>query len=324
MLTHGGAKANVAHGARSWAEDAELGHQHRRRPGRIDVAPVRTYHLDAARRRRIDDSGLGRRYPGEQVRANPSRTKLSRTRLRTAPERSRVHPFAFARLRMAVSEAVLAPDPGPGDKSDRLRGVGQALIPSRTREGRDPRGCAHPAAQDLEVVDTAPYQGISSASPPFAWFGHLGIKPRGQASEFLGGIGRIHFGYFRRSRPAYCLFPRARARGAQTARNAREGRKPPGLLCLVLIGVPARADLGHGARGRHHRRRHPNNPDYRPRTTSRAARWHRHTGETPAIWAMPSAQDAMFRRLGRQRAEGETEAQCVVLGEACSPTLATL
>ena len=34
--------------------------------------------------------------------------------------------------------------------------------------------------------------------------------------------------------------------------------------------------LGHGPRYRYHRRRHPNNPDYRPPTTSRAARWHRH------------------------------------------------
>jgi hypothetical protein len=57
----------------------------------------RAHYLDAAGRRRraprrqhVDDGGLGRRYSGE--------------RLHTAPERSRVHPFAFARLRMAVSE----------------------------------------------------------------------------------------------------------------------------------------------------------------------------------------------------------------------------
>jgi hypothetical protein len=30
-------------------------------------------------------------------------------------------------------------DPGPGDKSDRLRGMGEALIP-RAREGCEPRG----------------------------------------------------------------------------------------------------------------------------------------------------------------------------------------
>jgi hypothetical protein len=40
-------------------------------PQRIKVAPVRADHLDPARRRRIDDGGLARRYPGEQVRANP-------------------------------------------------------------------------------------------------------------------------------------------------------------------------------------------------------------------------------------------------------------
>jgi hypothetical protein len=71
--------------------------------------------------------GLGRRYPGEQVRA-PSRTFRKPG---SAPRRrGRGSPFAFTRLRI-----VLAPDPGPGDKSDRLRGVGQALIASRTRAG---------------------------------------------------------------------------------------------------------------------------------------------------------------------------------------------
>ncbi|MCA1604339.1 MAG: hypothetical protein LC775_02400, partial [Acidobacteria bacterium] len=54
-----------------------------RQPGE-QTAAVRTPHLDAARRCRVDDGGLGRRYPGEQVRAN-------------------LHPCAFARLRMAVS-----------------------------------------------------------------------------------------------------------------------------------------------------------------------------------------------------------------------------
>jgi hypothetical protein len=60
---------------------------------------------EAARRRRIDDGALGRRYPGEQVRANLANQTFA-NRLRTAPERSRVYPFAFARLRMAVSERV--------------------------------------------------------------------------------------------------------------------------------------------------------------------------------------------------------------------------
>jgi hypothetical protein len=48
--------------------------------------------------------GLGQHDPGEQGRATAARTKLSQTRLRTAPERSRVHPVAFARLRMTVSD----------------------------------------------------------------------------------------------------------------------------------------------------------------------------------------------------------------------------
>ena len=64
---------------------------------------MRADHLDPARRR-IDDGGLGRRYPGEQVRANPL---ANQTFANPAPHRARevpVHPFAFARLRMAVSE----------------------------------------------------------------------------------------------------------------------------------------------------------------------------------------------------------------------------
>jgi hypothetical protein len=42
--------------------------------------------------------------PASRFARTPSRAKLLRTRLRAAPEKSRVHPFAFARLRMAVSE----------------------------------------------------------------------------------------------------------------------------------------------------------------------------------------------------------------------------
>jgi hypothetical protein len=57
-----------------------------------------------ARLRRIDDGGSESVTPASRFARTPSRTKLSRTRLRTTPERSRVHRFAFARLRMAVSE----------------------------------------------------------------------------------------------------------------------------------------------------------------------------------------------------------------------------
>jgi hypothetical protein len=60
----------------------------------------------AARKLAPDDGGLGRHYPSEFAVCEPPRelASSSRTRLRTVPERSRVHPFAFARLRMAVSE----------------------------------------------------------------------------------------------------------------------------------------------------------------------------------------------------------------------------
>jgi len=57
------------------------------------------------------------------------------------------------------------------------------------------------------------------------------------------------------------------------------------LLCLVLIGVPARADWVMGRVVAVTDGDTPNNPDCRPRTTARAARWHRHAGETPAVWA---------------------------------------
>jgi hypothetical protein len=91
--------------------------------------------------------------PASRLARTSSRTKLSRTRLRTAPERPRVHPFALADR--GIAQTVLAPDPGAGDQlrqrlppkaphpctvSDRLRGVGQALIASRTRAKGANRG----------------------------------------------------------------------------------------------------------------------------------------------------------------------------------------
>ena len=73
-------------------------------PGRpAQCIDIGAHHLDAARRR-IDDDGLGGVTPATRFARTSSQIKLSRTRLRPAPERSRVHPFAFARLRMAVSE----------------------------------------------------------------------------------------------------------------------------------------------------------------------------------------------------------------------------
>jgi hypothetical protein len=72
----------------------------------------------------------------------PAQTTLSRTRLRTAPERSRVHPFAFARLRMAVSERLCR-------RPIQARAISQTAFPRRAagldhlaqaRGGREPRG----------------------------------------------------------------------------------------------------------------------------------------------------------------------------------------
>jgi hypothetical protein len=92
---------------------------------------------DAARHLRIDDGGMGRplhrRAPSREP---PSRTRLSRTGLRTVPERSRLHPFASRACQWPCLRGCAGADPGPGDKSDRLRGAGQALITSplaRTR-----------------------------------------------------------------------------------------------------------------------------------------------------------------------------------------------
>jgi hypothetical protein len=91
--------------ARKQGRSAEFAEQVRRRLAqRIDVAPVQAHHLDPARRRRVDDGGMEAVTPTSSFARTPARTKLSRTRLRTAPERSRVHPFAFAPLGMAVSE----------------------------------------------------------------------------------------------------------------------------------------------------------------------------------------------------------------------------
>jgi hypothetical protein len=68
---------------------------------------------------------LHRRAPSREP---PSRTRLSRTGLRTAPERSWLHPFASRACQWPCLRGCAGADPGPGDKSDRLRGAGQALI----------------------------------------------------------------------------------------------------------------------------------------------------------------------------------------------------
>ena len=87
-------------------------------------------------RRHIDDGGLGALPRRAGSREAPARTKLSRTRLRTAPERSRVHPFAFARLRMAVSERLCWRRIQARAISDRLRGVGHAFLAHAKRRRR--------------------------------------------------------------------------------------------------------------------------------------------------------------------------------------------
>jgi hypothetical protein len=59
-------------------------------------------------------SKCGPRLPAAEIEAGSRKPAQwfaalrARARVRTTPERSKVHPFAFARLRMAV----LAPDPG--------------------------------------------------------------------------------------------------------------------------------------------------------------------------------------------------------------------
>ena len=99
-------------GANRGAGGAELGQQHRRRPQRIHVAPVRADYLDPARRR-IDDGGLGRRYPGEQVRANPL---ANQTYANPAPHGAREAPGPPVRLRALANG-------GPESIKSRDRGI---------------------------------------------------------------------------------------------------------------------------------------------------------------------------------------------------------
>jgi hypothetical protein len=81
------------------------------------------------------------RYLGGQVRANRLANQTFANRLRTAPERSRVHPFACAHLRMAVSERLCWRPIYARAISDRLRGVGQLHRLAHARGGGcEPRG----------------------------------------------------------------------------------------------------------------------------------------------------------------------------------------
>jgi hypothetical protein len=74
-------------------------------------------------------------YPGEQVRANPPREPNFREPVSARrPRGPGFHPFAFARLRMAVSERLFwRPIQARAISQTAFRGVGQALIASRTR-----------------------------------------------------------------------------------------------------------------------------------------------------------------------------------------------
>jgi hypothetical protein len=67
-------------------------------------APVQAHHLDRVRRhRRIDDGDLGRRYPGEQVRANP---RANQTFANPAPHGAREVPGTPVRLRALANGRV--------------------------------------------------------------------------------------------------------------------------------------------------------------------------------------------------------------------------
>jgi hypothetical protein len=61
--------------------------------------------------------------PASRFARTPSRTKLSRTGRPRGP--GSTHSPSRACEWPCTERAVLAPDPGPGDKSDRLRGVGR-------------------------------------------------------------------------------------------------------------------------------------------------------------------------------------------------------
>ena len=117
--------------------------------------------------RRIDDGGLGSVTPASRFARTPSRTKLSRTRLRTAPERSRVHPFAFARLRMAVSERLCGARSRPGRHQTAFEAWGRPSSPrARAREGREPRDTAvtRPPRSQAAIPRTAACCYVSSVA----------------------------------------------------------------------------------------------------------------------------------------------------------------
>jgi hypothetical protein len=68
--------------------------------------PPTTQGTSSRSTRSVDDGGLGRRYPGEQVRANPLANQALANPAPHGAREIRVHPFAFARLQMAVSEGL--------------------------------------------------------------------------------------------------------------------------------------------------------------------------------------------------------------------------
>ena len=85
-------------------------------------------------------AALGRRYPGEQVRANPCANQTFANPASAQRSRGPGPPVAFARLRMAVSER-LCWRPGRYRPPSR-RGVGLDQPRAHAREGCEPPGSA--------------------------------------------------------------------------------------------------------------------------------------------------------------------------------------
>jgi hypothetical protein len=100
----------------------------------------RTGHALARPGLRGTADGDLRRYPRRAGSREPPREPNFR-RLRTAPERSRVHPFAFARVRMAVSERLGWHPIQPQTISQTaFEAWGRPCSPRAREGGREPRG----------------------------------------------------------------------------------------------------------------------------------------------------------------------------------------
>jgi hypothetical protein len=139
---------------------------------RIDVAPVRADTSTPRAATVSTMSALGRRLPRRAGSREPPREpNFRKPGSAQRPRGPGVHPFAFARLRMAVSERLCWRPIQARLISDRLRGVGQALITSRANRGAAaltlacewpcPRGCAGARSQALAISDR--FRGVGQA-----------------------------------------------------------------------------------------------------------------------------------------------------------------